>query len=190
MIYISLARTHTDCHQYSEALLYYDRELRLGRRNASEDSNTWLSVGKVRHGAGFEKQIVLEAFEEAYKCAGDSKDPQVKIDVCRAVLRFCKRHGVIGGQELEKWEGEVERVLACHPDLPVDSSGDSDSDNDTPDVEGGLVTPDTLSEMETVDEEEEEEEEMEAVEITSSRRGRGVAARRKARVSWHASTSI
>ena len=35
-IYCSLARTHTDCGQFSRALLHYQRELELWRGNPSE----------------------------------------------------------------------------------------------------------------------------------------------------------
>jgi len=35
-IYCSLARTHVDCGQYSQALLHYQRELELWRGNPCE----------------------------------------------------------------------------------------------------------------------------------------------------------
>ena len=187
-IYVSLARTHTDCHRYNDALLYYEKDLTLRKPGPSDEYNTWLSIGKVRHSAGLEKGVVMEAFDKACDCAKEIRDPQASIDICRAVLRFCKHNNIGRGREWGKWEGELEGLLERHPDLAVDSSGDSDSDIDAMDVEekSGLVTPDSLSDMETVDEEEEEEEMEEgeeAVEIRSmiSQRRRV----RKSRVSRH-----
>lgn len=37
-IYVSLARTHSDCRQFSQALLYFEKELELWRGNPSEVS--------------------------------------------------------------------------------------------------------------------------------------------------------
>ncbi len=51
-IYVSLARTHTDCEQFSQALSYYDRELRLCARNPKEVggwSNGWSLVTESVH---------------------------------------------------------------------------------------------------------------------------------------------
>ena len=181
-ILISLARTHTDCRQFPEALLYYEKELALRRGSPSDECDTWTSIATARDGAGLERQTVMEAFDCAFKCAGESRVAKLKIDVCRAVVRFCKLRKSSYGSEQAKWEGRLEDLLKEHPDVPDSGSEESDSDFQEVERECGFVTPDSLSEMESVEEEEEEREgEDEAVETASGRRG--VAVRRKARVS-------
>ena len=173
-IYISLACTHCDCCQYSEALLYYERELELKRGIPHEACDTWSSIAAVRKSAGMESQAVMEAYHEAYKYAKESDDPKLQISVCEAVVQFYKSKSD-RNSELEKWEVELNGILEQYPGITLDTSGDeTDSQNVEPDC--GFETPESLSEMET--DEEELVEENRALTVQSSE-VRGVAVRRK-----------
>ena len=180
---VSLARTHNDCRQYKQALSFYQRELELRRGSPSEECDTWSSIAAVRDSSGAETAAVMEAYEEAFRCAGGSGSVKLKVDVCRAVVRLCKRRKC-ESEQLERWEGELEGLLEEHPDLPLESGGDSDSDSQGV---GGFETPESLSEMESGEEEEEEE----VVEVDDriasssyiSSRTRGLTRRKKSRVS-------
>ena len=181
-IYISLARTHSDYCQYTKALFYYEKELELWRGNPTEECDTWTSIAVVKKNAGMESQEVMEAYHKAYEFAKESSNPRRRVGVCKAIVELCKSRSKIRN-ELLRWEEELESVLELHPDITLDSSDDeSDSEN----VEGdcGFATPESLSEMETDEEEEGGEEVVDSGGHTARDGGtRGVAVRRKARVS-------
>ena len=182
---MSLARTHSDHKQYKDALSYYERELELRRGNPSEECDTWSSIAAVRDSAGWERHTVIEAYSEAYRCAQESQSVKLKVDVCRAAVQVCKwTKSLTGSEEIEKWEGELENLLAEHSDIPLDTVSDSESDSQSMEGEEGFLTPDSMSEIESVEEGEEEEEVVESAVALSSltRRTRGVPERRKSRV--------
>ena len=179
--YISLARTHSDCCQYTKALFYYEKELELWRGNPTEECDTWTSIAEVRSNAGMESLEVVEAYHKAFKFAKESGNPRRKVGVCKAVVELCKSRSEVRN-ELSRWEGELESVLEQHPDVTLDSSED---ENDSEDAvhESGFETPESLSEMETDEEEEGGEEVADSgIHTTQNNATRGVAVRRKSRV--------
>lgn len=178
-VFVSLARTHNDCCQYSKALVYYERELELRRGNPCEECDTWSSIAAVRKNADMESEMIMEAYGEAYKCASESSNPKLKVDVCKAVLQYCKSRKDLA-KDVSRWEKELECALEQHPSIPLYDS-DDESDSQNVELECGFVTPESLSEMETEDEEDEEDSIITAQTVTT----RGVAARKKSRVWWY-----
>ena len=79
-----------DYGQYSQALLYYDKELELWQGNATEECDTWTSIAEVRRSAGQESVAVMEAYCKAFEFAGESNNPKQKANVCKAMVKFCK----------------------------------------------------------------------------------------------------
>ena len=176
-MYISLAETHCDCCQYPEALGYYERELELKRGNATDECDTWRCIAAVRKRAGMAREAVSESYDKAYECANESSNPKLRISVCEAAVQYCKSSSG-GRSELLKWEAELNCVLERHPDVGTESSGEEESDSQNLD---GFETPESLSEMETDEEDEELVEESRAL-AAESNVTRGVAVRRKSKV--------
>ena len=176
-VYVSLARTHSDSGQYPKALLYYEKELELWTGNATEECDTWTSIAEVRASDGQEGTAVMEAYCNAFKFAQQSGKPKRRFNVCTALVKFCKSK-IEFRSELSYWEGELDNVLEMHPDLGLESGEESDSERLEHDSE--FETPESLSEMETDEEEEYSEEVPDGG--GQSDRARGVAVRKKSKV--------
>lgn len=169
-----------DYGQYSQALLYYDKELELWKGNATEECDTWTNIAEVRRSAGQEGVAVVEAYHKAFKFAGESNNPKRKANVCKALVKFCKSSSEFGG-ELVRWEKELCAVLEAHPEVALESGDESDSERLEHDSE--FETPASLSEMDSDEEEEEEEvEEEESAVVNQSRNARRMAMRKKSKV--------
>lgn len=178
-MYVSLAETYCDCRQYSEALAFYERELEVKRGNPTDECDTWRCIAAVRRRAGMEGEEVMEAYDKAYKCARESGNPKLEFSVCEAAVQFCKS-GSGERSELVKWEGELNSVLETHPDIALDSSNNED-DSQNLGQDGGLETPESLSELETDEEDEEVAEESRDL-AAQNNVMHGVAVRRKPKV--------
>jgi len=178
-IYVSLARTLVDYGQYSQALLYYDKELELWQGNATEECDTWTSIAEVRRSAGQEDGAVMEAYCKAFEFAGESNNPRQKANVCKAMVKFCKSTSELGS-ELAKWERELSAVLEAHPEVALESGEESDSERLEHDSE--FETPVSLSEIESDEEEEDEEMEEESTVVNQSRSTRAMVVRKKSKV--------
>lgn len=180
-IYISLARTHSDYGQFSKALLYYEKELELWQGNPTEECDTWTSIAEIRKNASMESRSVMEAYCKAYEFAEKGNNPKRVVTVCKAIVGFCKAKSECGS-EVAKWEEQLERVLAQHPEVALDSDNESDSENLEHD--SGFETPESLCEMESDEEDEcwEEGGGDSSAHPTQDSGMRGVVMRRKPRV--------
>lgn len=78
-ILVSLARSHSDCRQFSQALLYYQRELELWRGNPREECQTWTSIACTRESAGEGRGRVLEAYLRAAQLSREAGCPQQEV---------------------------------------------------------------------------------------------------------------
>ena len=154
-VYVSLARTHTDCGQYSTALSYYEKELEVWKGNASEECDTWASIAEVRKSASQDEAEVMEAYSKAFEIARRGNIPKQEFIACKSLVRLCKSKCELS-VELAHWQRELARLLDTHPEVAADSEEESDSERLDHDSE--FETPESLSDMETEEEEEEEEE--------------------------------
>ena len=149
--------------------------------NPTEECDSWSSIAAARHTAGVGGELVMEAYETAFKFAGDGGRPKQRIDVCRAVVKFCKSTPAFEG-EVSKWEEELSRVLEAHPEVAgEDSEGESDLERLEHDSE--FETPVSLSEMESEGEEGEGEGEEESTAASVNNTRRAVVRKKKSKVS-------
>ncbi|KAL5466879.1 hypothetical protein EMCRGX_G031036 [Ephydatia muelleri] len=136
-VYYSLASTHTDCRQFSEAMTYHEKELKLWERRPLELCSTWSNIARLHEAARRGKSQVQEAYHKAIECAREANSPADLIAVYQSLLSYCRS---APGMKAERrvCEQEVASLLRLHPhsDIPA-------QDTDTPSLSED--SPTTLS---------------------------------------------
>lgn len=107
-IYVSLAATYADSHQYGMAVTMYGKELQLRKGNSKEECKTFLNVADAQEKAGHGYEAVYESYSKAAKFAIKAGNPRLRLRVLKSLAVVQEKFGKMS--ELQVTKGDLSRL--------------------------------------------------------------------------------
>ncbi|XP_068436562.1 tonsoku-like protein [Clinocottus analis] len=152
VIHVSLAATHTDLRQHSQAVEHYRQELALRQGSFTEECSTWLNIAAAQEESGCAFEETDSSYSSASHCAQKSGQTRLQKRVLRLWLAAQRRHG---SSKIDDTEARLQELCAAEGWSPDGSDGEDDEeeemDNSEPLDDSDVVLSDSDDDLEGYD---------------------------------------
>ncbi|TNN55316.1 Tonsoku-like protein [Liparis tanakae] len=152
VIHVSLAATHTDLRQHSEAVEHYRQELALRQGSPTEECSTWLNIATAQEESGCAFEDMEGSYTAASHCAQKSGHTRLQKRVLRLWLAAQRRHG---SSQTDDTEARLQELCAAEGWSPDGSDGEDEEeeemDNSEPLDDSDVVLSDSDDDLEGYD---------------------------------------
>ncbi|XP_056283298.1 tonsoku-like protein [Pseudoliparis swirei] len=152
VIHVSLAATHTDLRQHSEAVEHYRQELALRQGSPAEECSTWLNIATAQEESGCAFEEMEGSYTAASHCAQKSGQTRLQRRGLRLWLAAQRRHG---SSQIDDTEARLQELCAAEGWAPDASDGEDEEeeemDNSEPLDDSDVVLSDSDDDLEGYD---------------------------------------